>query len=115
MLKRFLKGGNQKEVIREKIEQRLVEGDAKSRKAIKRSIMLHLLDCVVILLAISGFAIKDPNPDSRNFGIVVCICMLSMQIGSMVEIRDRWRYGQICIEMLRERSQKNGTEHAPEA
>lgn len=81
--------------------ERVEEGDDVSVRTVKISLLIHLFYCLIITVSGIVFYNSISNPSERNMVGALFLALLGAQISSIFEIRDRWRYGQACIDLLR--------------
>ena len=71
---------------------------------VKISLLIHLFYCLIL---ISGIIFYNSISNLSDGEVdVLFLAFLGAQVSSIVEIRDRWRYGQVCIDLLRDRYSK---------
>ena len=113
MIDKLLKRGYSESNLKDKILERVVCNDGNSSKAIKFSIRMHVFYCAVIVFAFVKYMMSVSDQSDRIPACLFFMGVLFAQIASLFEARDRWRYSQACIDLLREdRNLKKPGEHS---
>ena len=88
------------------MERRIKDGDALARRVIRTSLRRQLFYCAAIFLSGAIFVLHTEYSFNRVLVLIFFIALFTGQVGSLLEIRDSWKFGQVCVEMLRERKSR---------